>query len=72
MLLNDLAREIEEESVFDAISTRAAPGLLGSDSIRSGEGRTRLLFRLCNAVYVYKDTRQPAADYFDYSFRLEN
>jgi hypothetical protein len=46
MLLPDLAREIEEESVFDAISTRAAPRLLGSGPIRSGEGRTRHLSEL--------------------------
>jgi hypothetical protein len=40
MLLPDLAKEIEEESVFDAISTHATPGLLESDSIRSGERHT--------------------------------
>jgi hypothetical protein len=31
ILLLDLAREIEEQSIFDATSTHAAPGLLGSD-----------------------------------------
>jgi hypothetical protein len=40
ILLSDLDMEIEEESIFDAISTRTAPGLLRLDSIRSGEGRT--------------------------------
>jgi hypothetical protein len=39
-LLPDLAREIEEGFAIDATSTCAAPGLLGSDSIRSGEERT--------------------------------
>jgi hypothetical protein len=33
MLLPDLAMEIKEGSIFDAILTRAVPGLLGSDSI---------------------------------------
>jgi hypothetical protein len=33
MLLSGLAREIEEESVLNAILTSAAPELLGSDSI---------------------------------------
>jgi hypothetical protein len=33
MLLSGLAMEIKEESVLDAISTSAAPELLGSDSI---------------------------------------
>jgi hypothetical protein len=37
----DLAKEIEEEFVLDATSTRAAPGLLRSDEIRSG-GRSYL------------------------------
>jgi hypothetical protein len=55
MLLPDLAREIEEESIFDAILTRATPGLLGSDSIRSGKGRTRILFGLHNAASVYQE-----------------
>jgi hypothetical protein len=55
MLLPDFAREIEEESVLDAILTHAAPGLLGSDLIRSGEERTRVLFRLCNAPSFYQD-----------------
>jgi hypothetical protein len=40
MLLLDLAREIEEDSAVDVTSTRAAPGLLGLDSIRSGEERS--------------------------------
>jgi hypothetical protein len=33
MLLPDLTREIEEESVFNSTSTRAAPGLLRLDLI---------------------------------------
>jgi hypothetical protein len=37
MLLSDLAREIEKQSVFNATSTHAAPGFLGSDPIRSKE-----------------------------------
>jgi hypothetical protein len=36
-LLPDLARQIERLIVFDATSTRAAPGLLGSDSNQSEE-----------------------------------
>jgi hypothetical protein len=39
-LLPDLAKEIEKESVFNAISTCAAPGLLRSDLIRSKDLRT--------------------------------
>jgi hypothetical protein len=35
MLLPDLARKIEKESVFNVTSTHAAPGLLRSDLIRS-------------------------------------
>ena len=35
MLLPDLARKIEELSMFDVTSTRAPPGLLGSDRIGS-------------------------------------
>jgi hypothetical protein len=58
MLLPDLAKEIEEESVLDAISTRAAPGLLWLDSIRSGEEHTRLLFRLHNTALVYQESMQ--------------
>jgi hypothetical protein len=37
LLLSDLPRQIERTSVFDATSTRAAPGLFGSDSNRSEE-----------------------------------
>jgi hypothetical protein len=37
LLLSDHAGEIETTSVFDAISTRATPVLLGSDSNRSEE-----------------------------------
>jgi hypothetical protein len=58
MLLPNLAREIEEESVLDAILTRAAPGLLGSDSIRCGEEGTRLLFELRNTAHVYQESMQ--------------
>jgi hypothetical protein len=35
LLLPNLPRQIENTFVFDATSTRAAPGLLGSDSNRS-------------------------------------
>jgi hypothetical protein len=55
MLLPDLARDIEEESTVDATLTHAAPGLLGSKSIQSGEEHTRLLFGLCNAASVYQE-----------------
>jgi hypothetical protein len=58
MLLSNLAREIEEESVLDAISTHATPGLLGSHSIRFGEGHTRLVFGLRNAAPFYKESLQ--------------
>jgi hypothetical protein len=51
-LLPDLAREIEKESAVDVTSTHAAPGLLRSDSFRSEEERTRLLFGLRNAASV--------------------
>jgi hypothetical protein len=37
MLLPDLTREIEEESVSNATSTHAAPGLLGLDPIQYEE-----------------------------------
>jgi hypothetical protein len=37
LLLPNLARQIEMMSIFDATSTRAAPGLVGSDSNRSEE-----------------------------------
>jgi hypothetical protein len=40
MLLPPLSREIEEDSAADVTSTRAAPGLLGLDPIRSREERT--------------------------------
>jgi hypothetical protein len=40
MLLPDLARKIVKEFIFNATSTRAAPGLLGLDPIRSKEQRT--------------------------------
>jgi hypothetical protein len=37
LLLPDLARQIERISVFEATSTRAAPGLVRLDSNRSEE-----------------------------------
>jgi hypothetical protein len=58
MLIAELAREIEEEFVFDAISTRGAPGLLKLDSIQPREGRTQLLFSLRNVVSVYQEPMQ--------------
>jgi hypothetical protein len=57
-LLSNLARDIEGESVVDTTSTRAAPGLLGSDSIRSEEEHPRLLCGLCNAASVYQELTQ--------------
>jgi hypothetical protein len=53
MLLPDLAGEIEKTSVLDATSTRVAPGLPGSDSTRSEEGRTLFPFGLRNPASVY-------------------
>jgi hypothetical protein len=58
MLLPDLSREIEKESILSATLTHAAPGLLGSNPIRSGEECTRLLFRLRNATPVYRESMQ--------------
>jgi hypothetical protein len=55
MLLPDLAREIKEQSVFNATSTHAAPGLLGSDPIRSEEQRTRFPFGFRNAATIYQE-----------------
>jgi hypothetical protein len=57
-LLPDLARKVEEESTADATSTHATPGLLGSDSIRSEEERTRLLFGLHNTASIYQELTQ--------------
>jgi hypothetical protein len=56
--IDNLAREIEEDSAVDATSTHAAPGLLRSSSIRSEEERTRLPFGLCNAASVYRELTQ--------------
>jgi len=53
ILLPNLAREIEEESVFYATSTLATPGLL--DPVRPEEQLCRLLFGLCNATAVYQE-----------------
>jgi hypothetical protein len=54
-MLPDLAREIEEKSVFNATSTHAAPGLLGSGPIRSEEQHTRFPFGLRNAATIYQE-----------------
>jgi hypothetical protein len=51
-LLSNVAREIEEEDVFNMISTRAAPGLLRSDLIRPEDLCTRLPFGLRNTATV--------------------
>jgi hypothetical protein len=53
MLLPDLAREIEEQSVLDATPTHVAPGLLRQDLIQSEELHTRFLFGLRNMATVY-------------------
>jgi hypothetical protein len=53
-LLPDLAREIEDESGFNATLTRAAPRLLGSDLIRFEDLGTRLPFGLRNTATVYQ------------------
>jgi hypothetical protein len=52
-LLPNLATEIEEVSIFNATSTRAALELLRLDLIRSEDLRTRLPFGLRNMVIVY-------------------
>jgi hypothetical protein len=54
MLLPDLAREIEEESAFDATLTHATPGFLGLDLIQSEKQRTRLPLGLHNVASVYQ------------------
>jgi hypothetical protein len=53
-LLPDLVRDIEEESLFNATSTRAAPVLLISDLIQSEE----LPFRLRNTATVCQKAMQ--------------
>jgi hypothetical protein len=58
MLLPDLPRLIEEESIFNAISIRAAPVLLRSDLIRSKDLRTRLPFGIRNTTTVYQKAMQ--------------
>jgi hypothetical protein len=55
MLLLVLAREMEEESIFNATSTRAAPGLPRSDLTWSEDQRTRLPFGLCSLAPVYQE-----------------
>jgi hypothetical protein len=57
-LLPNLAKEIEEESTVDATLTRAAPGLLESDSIRSEEEHTRILFGLHKTASIYQELTQ--------------
>lgn len=57
MLLPGLSREIEEQSVFD--TTHAAPGFLGSTSIRSKEQRVQFPFGLRNLVTDYQESAQP-------------
>jgi hypothetical protein len=52
-LLPNIAREIEEESVFNATSTRTAPGLR-SDMIRSEDLHTRLPFELRKMATVHQ------------------
>jgi hypothetical protein len=54
MLLPDLARDLEEQSIFNAISTRATPGFLGSDPIWAEGQRTRFTFELRNVSTVYQ------------------
>jgi hypothetical protein len=58
MLTPNLAKEIEEGSGFYATPTHAAPGLLGSDPIRSMEVRVRSLFGLSNTASVYQELMQ--------------
>jgi hypothetical protein len=53
ILLPNLAREIEEHSIFDMTSTHAAPGLLGSYLIQSEDLRTRFPFGLRNTATVH-------------------
>jgi hypothetical protein len=54
LLLLDHAGVIERMSIFDATSTRAAPGLLGLDSNRSEVACALFLFGLCNAASANK------------------
>jgi hypothetical protein len=54
MLLPDLAREFQEESVFYATSIHATLGLLRSNLIRSEDLHTRLLFGPCNTTTLYQ------------------
>jgi hypothetical protein len=65
-LLPDLAREIEEESVFNVTSTRAAPGLLRSDMIQSEDLCTLFPFGLRNTATVYQKAMR-----FETLFALE-
>jgi hypothetical protein len=68
-MLLDLARGIEEESILDAISTRAAPGLLGSDSIRSEEECTRIPFGQQHATPSRLLRRYPSGYNVYHSYR---
>jgi hypothetical protein len=52
-LLPDLAREIEDESIFNVTSTHAAPGLLRLDLIWYEDLRTRSPFGLRNTATIY-------------------
>jgi hypothetical protein len=55
-LIPNLAGEIEEQSVFNATSTHAAPRVIGSDPIRSKDQHTQFPFGLQNAATVYQKT----------------
>jgi len=55
MLLPDLAKETEKESVFNMTPTRAAPGLLKLDSTQSEEHRTLFPFGLHNASTIFQE-----------------
>jgi hypothetical protein len=55
MLLPDLARDLKEQSIFNATSTRAAPSFLRSDPIWSKGYHTRFTIGLRNTATVYQE-----------------
>jgi hypothetical protein len=55
MLLPDLARDLEEQSVFNATLNHAAPNFFRTDSIWSERQRTRFTLELRNAATIYHE-----------------
>jgi hypothetical protein len=71
-----LTGEIEEQSSFNATSTLAAPGFLGSDPIWSKEQHTRFPFGLRIAATVYQEAMQfesltALEEYLDHLLEIE-